>query len=53
LNAHLEPFRARRAELSRNPDHVWDVLRNGKQRATTIARQTMHEVKEAIGLPLD
>jgi tryptophanyl-tRNA synthetase len=53
LNAHLEPFRARRAELGRDPDHVWDVLRDGKQRATTIARQTMHEVKEAIGLPLD
>jgi tryptophanyl-tRNA synthetase len=53
LNANLEPFRARRAELDSNPDHVWDVLRDGKQRATAIARQTMHEVKEAIGLPLD
>jgi tryptophanyl-tRNA synthetase len=53
LNASLAPFRARRAELGQDPDYVWDVLRDGKQRATTIARQTMHEVKEAIGLPLD
>jgi tryptophanyl-tRNA synthetase len=53
LNASLAPFRARRAELGQDPDYVWDVLRDGKQRATTIARQTMYEVKEAIGLPLD
>jgi len=53
LNANLEPFRARRAELGSNPEHVWDVLRDGKQRATDIARQTMREVKEAIGLPMD
>jgi tryptophanyl-tRNA synthetase len=53
LNANLEPFRARRADLSRDPDYAWDVLRDGKQRATTIARQTMREVREAIGLPQD
>jgi len=53
LNANLEPFRARRAELGHDPEYVWDVLRDGKQRATAIARQTMHEVKSAIGLPLD
>lgn len=51
LNAHLEPFRLRRAELGRNPDLVWDVLRDGQQRASAIARKTMAEVREAIGLP--
>jgi tryptophanyl-tRNA synthetase len=51
LNANLEPFRARRAELAEDADHVWEVLREGKQRATVIARQTIREVKEAIGLP--
>jgi tryptophanyl-tRNA synthetase len=51
LNANLEPFRLRRAELDRNPDQVMDVLREGQQRASAIARQTMLEVREAIGLP--
>ncbi|MBN1145913.1 MAG: tryptophan--tRNA ligase [Anaerolineales bacterium] len=51
LNAHLEPFRARRAELGRDPNYVWDVLRDGKERARAIAQQTMAEVRAAIGLP--
>ncbi|MGB9672909.1 MAG: tryptophan--tRNA ligase [Anaerolineales bacterium] len=51
LNKHLEPFRERRAELSRDPNFVWDVLQNGKERASVIARQTMAEVRTAVGLP--
>lgn len=51
LNAHFEPFRARRAEFDQNPDQVWDILQDGGMRARKIARQTIAEVKEAIGLP--
>ena len=51
LNKYLEPFRARRTELGGDPDLVWDVLRDGQRRASAIARQTMQEVREAIGLP--
>ncbi len=51
LNAHLEPFRERRRELESKPDHVWDVLRDGAQRARKIATQTMQEVRDAVGLP--
>jgi tryptophanyl-tRNA synthetase len=51
LNAHLKPFRARRAELDQDPDRVWDVLREGARRARTIAEKTMVEVRDAIGLP--
>jgi tryptophanyl-tRNA synthetase len=51
LNAHLEPFRARRAEIGRNPNQVHDILQDGKQRAQAIASQTIAEVKEAVGLP--
>ncbi len=51
LNAHLAPFRERRAELARNPDHVWDVLHDGARRAQLIAADTIREVKEAVGLP--
>ena len=51
LNASLAPFRARRAELSRDPDYVFDVLNEGGKRARAIAQVTMEEVRAAIGLP--
>jgi len=51
VNAHLAPFRAKRSELAQNPDHVWDVLHDGAGRASTIAEETLAEVKEAVGLP--
>lgn len=50
LNLHLEPFRARRAELDQQPDAVWDILYDGARRARTIAEDTMVEVRDAIGL---
>ncbi len=50
LNAHLEPFRTRRAALDQNPDAVWDVLHDGARRARQIAEATMEEVRSAIGL---
>lgn len=51
LNAHLEPFRAKRAELAACPDDVQDVLNDGGKRARAIAQKTMEEVREAIQLP--
>lgn len=51
LNQGLDPFRQRRAELAAQSQMVWDVLDDGQQRASAIARQTIREVKDAIGLP--
>ncbi|PWH14936.1 MAG: tryptophan--tRNA ligase [Anaerolineae bacterium] len=51
LNKHLEPFRQKRAEIAQNPNHVWDVLHDGGQRARAIAEETMVAVREAIQLP--
>ena len=51
LNKHLEPFRARRAELASKPDYVTDVLNDGAKRARAIAQKTMVEVREAMALP--
>ena len=51
LNASLEPYRARRAEIDRSPQQVWDILDDGAQRARSIAEKTMQEVRAAIGLP--
>jgi tryptophanyl-tRNA synthetase len=50
LNADLAPFRAKRAEWDSNPDKVWDVLHDGANRARVIAKETIAEVKDAIGL---
>jgi len=51
LNASLVPFREKRLELGNDPNQVWDVLADGKERAQVIARQTMAEVRAAVGLP--
>lgn len=50
LNAYLEPFRERRAALEAKPDYVKDVLAEGAERAQAIARVTIAEVKDAVGL---
>ncbi len=51
LNKHLEPFRAKRAELESKTDYVKDVLDDGAKRARAIAQNTMEEVREAMQLP--
>jgi tryptophanyl-tRNA synthetase len=51
LADHLAPFRERRAQLATDPDHVWNVLRDGAERAQAIARQVIAEVQTAVGLP--
>jgi len=53
LNANLAPYRQRRNEFGKDPDLVWDILRDGKERASVIAKQTMAEVRQAVGLPLN
>ena len=51
LNAHLEPFRARRADLAQKPDRIMEILHDGASRANVLADETMALVRDAIGLP--
>ena len=51
MNNVLAGLRERRAALAARPDDVWDVLRDGAQRARALAAATMDEVRAAIGLP--
>jgi len=51
LNRHLEPFRARRAEIGSAPGRVWGALDDGAKRARKIAEKTMEEVRAAVQLP--
>ena len=48
--ADLAPHRERRAELAARAGYVREVLAAGTARARTIARQTMTEVRDAMGL---
>ena len=50
LWAYFEPMRERRAELEKNPDYIWDVLREGGRKATQEAEKTMDRVRRAVGL---
>jgi tryptophanyl-tRNA synthetase len=50
LNAALEPFRARRAELLARGDVVREVLHDGDAKAREVAEETMEAVRRAVGL---
>jgi tryptophanyl-tRNA synthetase len=50
INTHLQPFRQKRADFAKTPTNVYDVLYEGASRARKIARQTMQEVRSAVGL---
>jgi tryptophanyl-tRNA synthetase len=50
INHDLAPLRARRAELAAKPDYVREVMQDGARRAQVIARQTLAEVKQKMGL---
>lgn len=50
LNEGLSPFRERRANFAADPALVDAVLAEGACRARTIARQTIAEVREKMGL---
>ena len=50
INEALAPLRERRSELATRPEYVRDVLAEGAQRARAIARETISEVKDRMGL---
>ncbi len=47
---YFAPFRAKRKELEAKPKFVKEVLVTGAERSRKIARETMREVKQKIGL---
>ncbi|MCB9727576.1 MAG: tryptophan--tRNA ligase [Deltaproteobacteria bacterium] len=51
MEARLGPMRERAEELRARPDQVWEILHEGGRRARAIARQTLTEVRELMGLP--
>jgi tryptophanyl-tRNA synthetase len=50
ISPKLEPFRAKRAELSARPQQVGEILAAGAAKARSVARTTMERVRESMGL---
>jgi len=46
----LAPIRARAEELRAKPDRVYEILEAGAERAQAIARETLHEALDRMGL---
>jgi tryptophanyl-tRNA synthetase len=46
----LVPIRCRKAQFSEKPSYVTDVLEDGAARARMVARETMRQVNERMGL---
>ena len=50
VNGYLSEHRARREEIARDKDYVWDVLHEGNTYARARAAETLLEVQEAMGM---
>jgi tryptophanyl-tRNA synthetase len=53
LTEYFKPYRDKRKELAKDPAYVEKVLTDGAQRARTLARKTVDEIREAVGLKYD
>lgn len=50
LQSLLEPIRSRRAEYLADKGELLRILQHGTQRADQVSRQTLAQVKAALGL---
>lgn len=50
MQAELEPIRNRRIELEKDIDAIYDMLKNGSDKARAVAANTLKEVRAAIGI---
>ena len=50
VNEELEPIRARRKEYEKDIEGVYEILKEGTQRAKEVASKTLMEVKNAMKL---
>lgn len=50
IQAELEPIRNRRNQYQNNLDYIYEILKDGSNQARLIASQTLHEVRDAMGI---
>ena len=46
----LKPIQEKRKELENKPKYIEEVIEEGSKKARKVARQTLNEIKEAMGL---
>ena len=50
ISAELAPIRQRAVELSQHPEDVRRIIQDGNEAAREVARDTLDEVRSAMGL---
>lgn len=50
LQEELRPIRQRREEYAKDIDKVYEILKEGTQKARAVAAKTLKEVREAMGI---
>ena len=50
LQVELEPIRKRRKEFEEDIPGLYEILRSGSYNARIIAKNTLEEVRDAIGI---
>jgi len=50
VNEFFGPMRERRLKLARDPDQVAKIVQHGNQKARKVARQTLSDVREIMGM---
>ena len=50
LQAVLGPIRTRRAKFAEQPDFVMEMVRAGTERAAALTKETLDQVRSALGL---
>lgn len=50
MDVFWDPIRERRAELAKHPKNVWDIVKDGTDKARKTAQATMEKVREAMKL---
>jgi tryptophanyl-tRNA synthetase len=53
VSEHFAPIRAKRRELERDVDSVWELLRIGSKNAASNAELTMKDVRRVLGVSRD
>jgi tryptophanyl-tRNA synthetase len=47
----IEPIQRKRADLDRDPEEIERILKSGAARASQVAKLTLEEVRNAMGMP--
>jgi len=50
LEKILAPIREKRAELAKDPAAIYEILRQGSEKANVVADETLRKVRDAIGI---